>query len=111
MPDNNKDGVEIPQPLPYIDSHKENIHPVYQDMHIHTIITKDMDWDHVSAMRVALGECSDEQLLAEIARRDLDIQDSITEAIVKKTYAIGNVLGHGSSGKPLLARINSLTYC
>lgn len=46
-----------------------------------------------------LGEVSDESLLAEVARRHLDIHDKITDSMVKETYAVGKVLGHGASGE------------
>eukprot|EP01034_Spumella_vulgaris_P022150 gene22150-28257_t len=50
-------------------------------------------------MTIPLGEVSDEQLLAEVARRHLDLHDKITDSLVKETYDIGKVLGHGASGK------------
>ena len=58
-----------------------------------------MDFDHERAMEIPLGEVSDEQLLAEVARRHLDLHDKITDSLVKETYDIGKVLGHGASGK------------
>lgn len=63
----------------------------------------DLDFDHTKALNVPLGECSDEQLLAEVARRKLDLHDKITDSLVKETYDIGKVLGHGASGKVYLA--------
>ena len=54
-------------------------------------------------MRIPLGECSDEQLLAEVARRQLDLHDKITDALVRETYDFGRVLGHGASGQVYLA--------
>jgi calcium/calmodulin-dependent protein kinase I len=50
-------------------------------------------------MAIPLGEVSDEQLLAEVARRHIDLHDKITDSLVKETYEIGKVLGHGASGK------------
>lgn len=54
-------------------------------------------------MSLPLGECSDEQLLAEVARRKLDLHDKITDALIKETYDIGKILGHGASGKVYIA--------
>jgi serine/threonine protein kinase len=54
-------------------------------------------------MMIPLGETSDEQLLAEVARRKLDLHDKITDAVVRETYDFGKVLGHGASGEVLLA--------
>lgn len=79
-----------------------------------------------------LASNSDEQLLAEVARRKLDLHDKITDAVVRETYDFGKVislysflleqprlpvwplvifgisilwqvLGHGASGEVLLA--------
>ena len=49
-------------------------------------------------MTIPLGECNDEQLLSEVARRHIDLHDKITDSMVKETYAVGKVLGHGASG-------------
>jgi hypothetical protein len=54
-------------------------------------------------MKLPLGEVSDEQLLAEVARRNLDLHDKITDAMVRETYDLTRVLGHGASGEVLLA--------
>lgn len=68
---------------------------------MHTVVTGDMDFDHRAAMKIPLGEVSDEQLMAEVARRNLDLHDKITDALVKETYELGRVLGHGASGEVL----------
>jgi serine/threonine protein kinase len=49
-------------------------------------------------MQIPLGECTDEQLIAELTRRKLDLQANITEDFVKKTYDFGAFLGRGASG-------------
>lgn len=54
-------------------------------------------------MTIPLGEVTDEQLLAEVARRRLDLHDKITDAVVRETYEIGKILGHGASGEVHLA--------
>lgn len=72
------------------------------DIKIHTVISSELDFDHESAMVIPLGEVSDEQLLAEVARRQLDLHDKITDSMVKETYSVGKVLGHGASGEVYL---------
>jgi len=81
------------------DSKNENIHPVNPDIIIHSVVSAELDYDHESAMNIKLGEVSDEQLLAEVARRRIDLHDKITDSLVKETYEVGRVLGHGASGK------------
>jgi hypothetical protein len=39
-----------------------------------------------------LASNSDEQLLAEVARRKLDLHDKITDAVVRETYDFGKVI-------------------
>jgi serine/threonine protein kinase len=54
--------------------------------------------DHTSPMR-NIRSATRKRLLAEVARRRLDIHDKITDSMVKETYAVGKVLGHGASGE------------
>lgn len=49
-----------------------------------------------------LGEVTDEQLLAEIHRRKIDIHRSVTEALVRDTYVFEKKIGHGASGDVFL---------
>lgn len=74
-----------------------NVHPVIPDLKVHTVISSDLDCDHAAAMSLPLGDVSDEQLIAEFARRKLDVRQKITEALVKETYTLGHVLGRGAS--------------
>jgi serine/threonine protein kinase len=97
---NDRPNSQSKSPRP---SRIENIHPVNPDIKVHSVISMDLDWDHNKAMEVPLGECTDEQLLAEVARRKLDLHDKITDALIKETYDIGKILGHGASGKVYLA--------
>jgi serine/threonine protein kinase len=76
-----------------------NIHVVNPDIKIHTVVSAELDYDHETAMTLPLGEVSDEQLLAEVARRKLDLHDKITDNLVKETYEFGKILGHGASGE------------
>lgn len=85
-------------------SHAKNIHTVNPDIKIHTVVSEALDFDHKSSMRIPLGECSDEQLLAEVARRKLDLHDKITDALVRETYEMQKVIGHGASGQVYLVR-------
>lgn len=82
---------------------QQNVHVVQPDIKIHTVVTGDMDFDHKSAMKIPLGEVSDEQLMAEVARRKLDLHDKITDTLVKETYDLGRILGRGASGEVLFA--------
>ena len=86
-----------------IDIHMRNIHNANPDIKIHTVVSVDMDYDHDKAMAIPLGEVSDEQLLAEVARRNLDLHDKITDSLVKETYTLGDAIGIGASGEVLLA--------
>jgi len=84
-------------------SRKENVHPVNPDIKVHSVVALELDHDHEQAMLLPLGEVTDEQLLAEVARRRLDLHDKITDALVKESYDIGKTLGHGASGKVYMA--------
>lgn len=79
------------------------MHVVIPDIKVHTVVSAELDYDHEAAMLLPLGEVTDEQLLAEVARRKLDLHDKITDAMVKETYDLGRALGHGASGEVLLA--------
>lgn len=75
-----------------------NQHNVDSSIKIHSTVTGDLDADHEASMRIPLGECTDEQLLGEVARRKIDLQDHISDDFVKKTYEFGQFLGKGASG-------------
>jgi serine/threonine protein kinase len=79
------------------------MHIVNPDIKIHTVVSSELDFDHEKAMTIPLGEVTDEQLLAEVARRRLDLHDKITDAVVRETYEVGKILGHGASGEVHLA--------
>ncbi len=65
-----------------------------------------LDADHEYAMTLPLGEVTDEQLLAEVARRKLDLHSSITDALVREYYTFEEKLGQGASGSVYLVRHN-----
>ena len=71
---------------------------------VHASVHKDLDSHHEKALEMKLKECSDEALLAEIARRGIDIKHSVTEDSVKETYKFERVLGEGASGQVHLVR-------
>jgi len=65
---------------------------------IHATVSRKYSIDGNKAIVKPLGEASDEELLAEIARRNIDIRTKITDAVVKETYDYGAILGKGASG-------------
>ena len=81
-----------------------NIHEANADIKIHTVVTGELDDDHATAMTIPLGEVTDEQLMAEVARRHLEIHDKITDKMVKETYDFVSELGHGASGAVWLVK-------
>lgn len=93
------------------DSFVENLHPVNENIKIHTVVSAELDHDHKNAMKIPLGQCSDEQLLAEVSRRKLELHDKITDTLVKETYEIGKVLGQGASGQVRLVRHKDTKRC
>ena len=46
---------------------------------------------------VALKDCSDEQLLAELDHRNIRLHEKVTESLVNQRYKFGRELGRGSS--------------
>ena len=62
----------------------------------------DLDYDHAKALDVPLRDCTDEQLIVELARRKVDIQHRVTSELVTKYYHFEKLLGHGASGKVYL---------
>lgn len=65
-----KESVNIPGSQ---DGHL-NAHTVQPDIQIHTMISNDLDYDHHKALDTALGETSDEQLLAELSERGINVE-------------------------------------
>ena len=49
-----------------------------RDSHVHVQISVDLDPHHEIALEIKLKECTDDQILAEIARRGIDIKTSVT---------------------------------
>ena len=69
---------------------------------VHSEMSADLDYDHAKALDLPLRECTDEQLIAELARRKVDIQHRVTSDLVAKYYHFEKLLGHGASGKVYL---------
>jgi len=65
---------------------------------VHATVSKQFSVDVRKEMKIPLGDATDEELLAEIARRKIDIRNRITDDVVKETYEYGRVLGKGASG-------------
>lgn len=54
-------------------SEKSNLHVINSDLKIHTVVTDELDYCHEISLSRPLGEVSDEQLVAEIAHRRLNV--------------------------------------
>jgi hypothetical protein len=73
-----------------------------KDIKVHSMISTSFDKDHENTLLLPLGEITDEELMAEVARRKLDVHHNITDQLVRETYIIGDKLGHGASGEVYL---------
>ena len=71
---------------------------------VHATIHKDLGAHHDTALDTKLRDCTDEQIIAEIARRGIDIKHSVTEDSVKETYKFERFLGEGASGQVHLVK-------
>jgi serine/threonine protein kinase len=69
---------------------------------VHSELSTDLDFDHAKAMDRPLKDCTDEELISELARRKVDIQHKVTLDLVARYYHFEAVLGHGASGKVYL---------
>ena len=47
-------------------------------MQVHSELSADLDHNHEKALNRLLKDCTDEQLISELARRKVDIQVSLT---------------------------------
>jgi protein serine kinase H len=74
-----------------------------KDIKVHSMISTSFDKDHENTMLIPLGEVTDEELMAEVARRKLDVHHNITDHLVRETYELKEKLGHGASGEVYLA--------
>lgn len=68
------------------------------NLKIHSQISQSFAIDPVNSLNMPLGQATDEELLAEVARRKLDIHKKITEALVLETYEFLENIGKGASG-------------
>lgn len=69
------------------------------NVRVHAQISSELDADPGLAANTLLKECTDDQLLAEIARRQIDIHHNVTDQLVKKSYKFEKSLGQGASGE------------
>lgn len=68
----------------------------------HVELSDKLDYDHSQALNTILGDCTDEQLVAEVGRRKIDVQEKVTTEFFKKSYHVEKEIGHGSSAKVFL---------
>jgi len=69
---------------------------------VHATISKEFDEHSAESRELKLKDCTDEQIISEIARRGLDIHHSVTQELVKQTYKFEKALGSGASGEVYL---------
>lgn len=69
---------------------------------VHAEVCTELDDNHAAAQEIPLGRVTDEQLLAEVKLRGLDLHETITVELVKEKYVFNQVLGHGASGEVIL---------
>jgi serine/threonine protein kinase len=74
----------------------------YNAVKVHALITESFDINGIGG-DVPLRLATDQEILAEIARRKLDIVSSMTDAFVCETYTINESIGSGSSAEVSLA--------
>ena len=75
-PATNAAHTTAPAPVPqqrYKEEEALSEHEVFQ-VKVHSELVSDLDYDHKGAMELKLKDCTDEQLIAELARRKVDIQ-------------------------------------
>ena len=64
---------------------------------VHAMISSELVANEKEGLRVPLCEASDEQILAEIARRKLDVHSNVTQDLVKSYYEFDSrPIGHGT---------------
>lgn len=68
--------------VPIEDNFSERI----ADIVVHAQASVDLDHDHGRALDMKLREVTDEQLLAEVSRRNIDVHHSVSLDMVKKGY-------------------------
>jgi serine/threonine protein kinase len=66
---------------------------------VHATISSELDDHGEKSRELKLKDCTDEQILAEIARRGVDIHHNVTQDLVKQTYKFEKALGEGASGE------------
>jgi hypothetical protein len=85
---------------------------------IHAMISSDLVADETEALDIPLGQATDEQLLAEIARRKLDVHANITQVLINSNICLtlmqemvksvydfdAKPLGHGASAEGVVLK-------
>ena len=82
------------------DAHKsrqfDQVEEHVKGLKVHAMISSDLVVNGKDGLRVPLCEASDEQILAEIARRKLDVHSNITQDLVRSYYEFDSrPIGHG----------------
>lgn len=65
---------------------------------VHSSLSPEMDFEHSKALTVILQDCTDEQIIAEIAQRRADQQNKDIVDQVHEKYHFERIIGEGSSG-------------
>jgi hypothetical protein len=68
------------------------------NLKVHSQLSQSFSLDPQASKNVPLSLASDEDLLAEVARRKLDIHKKVTESLVQETYEFLGPIGKGASG-------------
>jgi hypothetical protein len=93
------DHSNAPTPNPDAPKRRTSLIPnTPHDVKVHSMISPSFIVDPSIAAAVPLAHATDEELLAEVARRKLNIRHNITDKVVKETYDIGEQIGKGASG-------------
>lgn len=70
----------------------------YHDVIVHSSISTELDTNHEKALRTMLQDCTDEQIIAEIAQRNEDVKHKLVSDAINKKYRFEKIIGKGSSG-------------
>lgn len=65
---------------------------------VHSSISTELDTNHEKALRTILQDCTDEQIIAEIALREENKQHKMINESITKKYRFEKIIGKGSSG-------------
>jgi serine/threonine protein kinase len=99
-------GLFRKKPVKSADSFSlSNVHPVIDEITVHAVVTDQLDPDHRSARMLPLVEVTDEQLLAELSHRKLDVKYLNSSANITTNHD-PNVTLKKASNEALLSEVN-----